>query len=861
MSLPQTIAHYKITAKLGEGGMGEVWRATDTKLGRDVAIKILPEAFAQDADRMARFTREAQVLAALNHPNIAAIYGVEERSLIMELVEGEPLHGPEPLETALSYARQIADALEAAHEKGIVHRDLKPANILVTPQGVVKVLDFGLAAVAQTSSGDPTTSPTLTISPTRAGMILGTAAYMSPEQARGKPVDRRADIWAFGVVLYETLTGEPIFQGETISDTLAAVLTREPDLTRVPVKVRRLLQSCLQKDPKQRLQAIGDWRLPLEDVPQPQPAPATRNRLPWALAAALAAALAITMWAPWRARPGPRPLARLDVDLGSDVSLGSSRGADVIISPDGTRLVYVSKSRLFTRRLNQPKATELAGTEGAFAPFFSPDGQWVAFFTEGKLKKVSVQGGAPIDLANVPVGLGGSWGDDGNIVAGLAGALAQVPSGGGAPTALTQQMAGAANRWPQILPGGKAVLFIAAAAFAGGDGNIEVLSLDDHRRKILQRGATFARFLSSGHLVYLHNGTLFAAPFDLARLEIRGTPAPVLEEVAYEGRYGSAQLDFSATGTLLYRSGGAQAGDAVTIEWLDGSGKAQPLRLKQGEYSFPRLSPDGSRLAVGLTTDIWVYEFERQTMTRLTHGLGALMPVWTPDARHIVFRGPTGIFRIRSDGSANPELLITGKNTQFPFSFSPDGKRLAFSELNPDGVLTTWTAPVESDGAGLRVGKPEAFVQTPLQIRSPRFSADGRWLAYSSNESGTDQVYVRAFPDRGGNKWQISNDGGMYPTFSRSGRELFFRNLDNQIMMAPYTVAGDSFVPEKPRRWSEKSLAATGTVGNYDLAPDGKRVVALLPVESPEARKAQNHVTFLLNFFDYLRQRVPVGDK
>jgi serine/threonine-protein kinase len=844
---------------IGSGGMGEVYRATDTKLRRDVAIKILPEAFAADPDRMARFTREAQVLAALNHPNIAAIYGIEQGALVMELIEGEQLHGPQPLETALDYARQIADALAAAHDKGITHRDLKPANIMVTPQGVVKVLDFGLAAVAQSSSGDPTTSPTLTISPTRAGMILGTAAYMSPEQARGKPVDKRADIWAFGVVLYEMLTGEQLFQGETISDTLAAVLTKEPDLARVPAKVRRLLQSCLQKDPKQRLQAIGDWRL-LAEQEGDQGVARRPGGLPHWAGATLAIIAAIAIWAPWRGRPGAQPLARLDVDLGSDVSLGSPRGTDVIISPDGTRLVYVSKSRLFTRRLDQPKAAELAGTEGAFAPFFSPDGQWVAFFTVGKLKKVSVQGGAPIDLCNVPFGGGGSWGEDGNIVAALSAPLSQVPSGGGAPTALTQEMAGETNRWPQILPGGKAVLFTAVAAFTGGDGNIEVLSLGDRRRKLLQRGATFARFLSSGHLVYLHNGTLFAAPFDLARLEIRGTPVPVLEEVAYESKYGSAQFDFSATGALLYRSGGAQAGEAVTIEWLDGSGRTQPLPLKPGDYSYPRLSPDGSRLAVGLTTDIWVYEFARQTMTRLTHGLGALIPVWTPDARHIVFRGPTGIFRTSSDGSAKPELLITGKNPLFPGSFSPDGKRLAGTEINPDGVIGTWTAPVDYDGAGLRAGKSEAFVQTPLEVRSPRFSADGRWLAYSSNESGTEQVYVRAFPDRGG-KWQISNDGGMYPTFSRSGRELFFCNLDNQIMMAPYTVQGDSFVPEKPRRWSEKSLAAIGTSGNYDLAPDGKRILALLRVDSPEARKAQNHVTFLLNFFDYLRQRVPVGGK
>jgi serine/threonine-protein kinase len=392
MSAPQTIAHYRITAKLGQGGMGEVWRATDTKLNRDVAIKVLPEAFAQDADRMARFEREAQVLASLNHPNIAAIYGVEERALVMELVEGEQLHGPLSLETALNCARQIAEALEAAHEKGITHRDLKPGNIMVTPQGVVKVLDFGLAAVAQTSSGDPTTSPTLTISPTRAGMILGTAAYMSPEQARGTPADKRADIWSFGVVLYEMLTGEQLFQGETVSDTLAAVLTKEPDLARVPVKVRQLLERCLKKDPQQRLRDIGDAFSLLAEAPQAQQ---TASRLPWAIAGALALVAAVAFWAPWRARPTKpmQPLLRLPLDLGSDALLGSYAGADAILSPDGSRIVYVSNARLFRRRLDQTEATELPGTEGAYAPFFSPDGQWVGFFVRGELKKASVEGG------------------------------------------------------------------------------------------------------------------------------------------------------------------------------------------------------------------------------------------------------------------------------------------------------------------------------------------------------------------------------------------------------------------------------------------------------------------------------------
>jgi serine/threonine-protein kinase len=418
----------------------------------------------------------------------------------------------------------------------------------------------------------------------------------------------------------------------------------------------------------------------------------------------------------------------------------------------------------------------------------------------------------------------------------------------------------AANRWPQILPGGKAVLVTAFTSMYGMDGaNIEVISLSDGRRKTVQRGGTFGRFLPSGHLVYLHNGTLFAVPFDLEGLETQGTPVPVLQEVAYDTRYGSAQLDFSQAGTLLYRSGGAEV-RLVTVQWLDSGGKPQPLLLKPRDYFYPRLSPDGSRLALSSSDGIWVYELQRETMTRLTQASGASYPVWTPDGRYIALTNGRGMFWSRSDGSGKPQPLTQSNNPQMPSSFTPDGKRLAFSEPNPDGMLGIWTVAVGSDGAGLRAGKPEAFLQTALQMRSTRFSPDGRWLAYSSNESGTEQVYVRAFPDKG-SKWQISNGGGMFPIFSQSGRELFFHNLDNQIMVAAYTVKGDSFLPDKPRMWSEKRLADLGVFGNYDLAPDGKRIVALLPDEGTEGQKAQNHVIFLQNFFDALRRRVPVEHK
>jgi serine/threonine-protein kinase len=438
--------------------------------------------------------------------------------------------------------------------------------------------------------------------------------------------------------------------------------------------------------------------------------------------------------------------------------------------------VYVSQNRLFTRRLDQPKATELADTARAYAPFFSPDGQWVAFFAQGKLKKISVEGGSAIALCDAAGGngLGGSWGEDGNIIAALENTipLSRVPSAGGVPTHVSELGQGeVTHRWPQILPGGKAVLFTAHIYTTGfDDATVEVMSLADHRRKTLVRGGTFGRYSPSGHLVYINKGTLFAVPFDVDTLAVRGTPSPVLDQVAYSPGVGSAQFDFSRSGTLVYQSGGAVGGGLFTAQWLDGAGRTQPLLAKADNYLYPRLSPDGQRLAVS-AADIWIYEWQRDTMTRLTFS-GEAAPVWSPDGRYIVFRAPGGMFLTRSDGAGKPQPLTQSKVRQTPYSFTPDGKRLAFHEVSATG-FHLWTVPLESDGTGLRAGKPEPFLQTQFSERSPSFSPDGRWLAYASDESGSYQVYVRAFPDRGG-KWQISNGGGLYPVFSRNGRELFF---------------------------------------------------------------------------------------
>ena len=843
--------------------MGEVYRATDTRLGRDVAIKIAKEQFSE------RFEREARAVAALNHPHICHLYDVGPNYLVMELVEGTPLKGPLPLEKAVEYAGQILDALDAAHKKGITHRDLKPANILITKQGI-KLLDFGLAK--QTS---PLKETDVTRALTGQGQILGTLQYMSPEQLQGKEVDARSDLFSFGCVLYEMLTGKRAFEGSNPASVIAAILEREPAPLEVARPLDRVVRRSLAKDPDQRFQTARDLKAALSWVLEqpPQINAPSRSRLGWVAAMALAIIAIIAALGWWRStRPVAqplKPLARLDVDLGPDVSLGSGTGDDIIISADGTRLAYVSQNRLFTKQLDQARAAELSGTEGAYAPFFSPDGRWIAFFAPGKLKKISVEGGAAIPLSDCPgTARGGSWGEDGSIIAALTGTggLSRIPTAGGAPVPITEldrQHGEITHRWPQILPGGKAVLFTANTATFGFDGgNIEVLSLADNRRKTLQRGATYGRYLPSGHLIYINQGTLFALPFDLDRLEVRGTPAPVLQRVFYSAQDGSAQLGFSPTGTLVYRSGGS-AGGLVTVQWLDGTGKTQTLLAKPGPYSRPRLSADGQRLALdvseGSNQGVWVYELERNHLRQLTFGLSTILPVWSPDGRYIVFQALGGMFWTRTDGVGKPQALTQSKDLQFPFSFTPDGRRLAYADLSPATGYDIWTVAIDSDGAGLRAGKAEPFWQTPFDEQHPSFSPDGKWLAYSSNDSGTYQVYVRAFPDSGG-KWTVSNDGGAQPMWSRTSRELFFRSADNQIMVAGYTVKGDSFVPDKPRVWSEKRTANFGILTpTADLAPDGKHIAAIMSSERPEDQQARNHVIFLENFFDELRRRAPVG--
>jgi Tol biopolymer transport system component len=901
------LGSYEVTTQIGAGGMGEVYKAHDTKLGRDVAIKVLPEGFAHDADRLTRFQREAKMLASLNHPNIATIHGLEHSHgthfLIMELVTGETLadrikrEGAIPVEEALKLAVQIAEALEAAHERGIIHRDLKPANVKVTSEGKVKVLDFGLAKAfaGKTPDSNPSQSPTLSAVATMQGVLLGTAAYMSPEQARGKPVDKRTDIWAFGCVLYELLTGKQAFNGEDVTAILAAVVRAEPDWQALPAataaKIRDLLRRCLQKDKALRMRDAGDLLIEIQEalaapatVGPATAAPATRGwreRLMQAgLAVFVLTTIALAIVLVLRTPKPPQPM-RLSAEIGADVSLDTSLGPSAVVSPDGTRLALVAigadeKRRIYVRSLDGLQATPLSGTENARNPFFSTDGQWIGFFADGKLKKIPVQGGAAVTLCDAPTDRGGSWGEDGTIVFApdTEVPLSKVSSMGGTPqplTTLDKQAGETTQRWPQVLPGGKAVLFTSGGSGVGAifeDANIVVYSMASGQRKTLQRGGFYARYLPSGHVVYMHGGTLFAVPFDLKRLEVTGQPTPTLETVVASPGVGGAQFSFSDTGNLLYVAGRG-GGQNVSIYWMDREGKFTPLREAPGDYYNPAFSPDGKRLALeifdGKRRDIWVYEWERDTPTRLTFaGDENANPVWTPDGQRIVYSsrekgGTHNLWWIRADGGGNAQRLAESKSAQSAGSWRPDGKILAFSQDNPSMNFDILTLPIEGDEkSGWKPGEPKPFLNTPSAELEPAFSPDGRWLAYMSSDSGSYEVYVRPFPGPGG-KWQISTGGGVLPKWSRNGKELFYRTVDSKIMVVTYSASGDSFHYDKPQLWSPGQFTELGLFTyNFDLHPDGKRFAVLKAPGTGQAAAA-NKVGFIFNFFDELRRRVPTG--
>jgi serine/threonine-protein kinase len=678
------------------------------------------------------------------------------------------------------------------------------------------------------------------------------------------------------------VTGKRAFHGETTSDILAGVLKEEPDWSRTPAKVQPLLRRCLAKDPKQRLRDIGD-AMPLLDG-QSELAPARSQPWPWLVSAVFAIAFCIAGIGWWRSsRSAPlRPLIQLTAELSPDTTINRFRGGDQLaISPDGTRLVVAVRNlaggnyHLVTRRLDQSEFAPLSGTEGANQPFFSPDGQWIAFFADSKLKKVPVQGGSALTLCEAPNPVGGSWGDDNKIIAALndaQGILWRISSSGGAPmpaTQLDRKNDERTQRGPQVLPGSQAILFTSSRG--SGDADIDVLSFKTGERKTLQRAGAFGRYLvtsnEAGYLVYMREDTLFAAPFDPGSLAVTGASQPVLEDVGVAGLDSAWNFALSRTGTFVYASWRSLF--PWSIFWLNSAGKTEPLHSTPGIYGHPRFSPDGKRLLFGITaplqTDVWVKDLERGATSRLTSLPGRNnLAAWSPDGRNIVFEthgsAAPGMYWIRADGSGDPQRLTDGKPRQVPSSFSPDGKRLAYTQQSADGVRSEiWIAPVEGDRDHPRLGKAELFLRTPFSPGQAVFSPDGRWLAYLSNETGTYEVYVRPFPGPGGSQ-QISTGGGMWPIWSRNRQELFFRSADQRIMVAKYVVTGDSFSAGKPQVWSEKRLVE-GDSSTYDLAPDGKRFAVVLNSDGSSEPKPFTHVTVLLNFVDELKRRVPAGEK
>ncbi len=889
---------YEVLSAIGAGGMGEVYRAHDTKLGRDVAIKVLPPNFVNDPERLSRFQREARMLAALNHANIATIYGLEQSDgvtcLVMELVPGETLQerikrdGAIPIEEALKIAGQIAEALEAAHEKSIIHRDLKPANVKVTPEGKVKVLDFGLAKAFEgdTASDDMTNSPTLTCAATMQGVILGTAAYMSPEQARGKSVDKRTDIWAFGCLLFELVSGKQAFAGEDTTEILAAVVKSEPDWGQLPAAtpptVRSLLKRCLQKDRTLRLRDAGDARIEINEALS---APATTNseltvpakgarafgpsQLLLGLAALLIVA-AIASLATWNLKPSgsllPQPVSRVTITLPPGQQLaGMDAAPAVALSPDGSHLAYVARQggaqQIYLRQMDSLEAKPIPGTDGAVDPFFSPDGQWLGFFADGKVKKVSVSGGTTLLVGEAASPNGASWGSQGTIALSPTNVspILQVPDAGGAATSISRfEKRENSHRWPQFLPDGKTVLF-AAGFTAGNWTNVEITAQppgSGARRDLIL--GTAPHYAPSGHLIYAQGGSLMAVPFDPQRLAVTGTAVPVVEGVQQSGVSGHAQYSLSDNGSLVYVPGGFQSNQSKLV-WVNRNGTEQPLAAPGHNYVYPRIAPDGRRATLAIAEDqgaqVWLYDLQER-LTRLTfEGAANNVPTWSPDGKRVAFLSYNGgqaegqnILWQLADGSGGPERLTTGDFLHAPLSFSPDGQLLAFIESNPATGYDIWVLHISDR-------KAQPFIRTQFNESAPEFSPpDGRWLAYVSNESGRNEIYVQAYPGPGG-KWQISTDGGTEPVWNHNGRELFYR--DRNKMMAVDITTQPGFSAGKPRLLFEGSYLATpATFPNYDVSLDGQRFLMLKPMASAEPPPTQINV--VLNWFEELKQKVPV---
>jgi serine/threonine-protein kinase len=871
------LGSYEILEPIGAGGMGEVYRARDTKLGREVAIKVLPEAFAQNQERLARFEREARLLASLNHPNIATLFGLEQSDgvvfLAMELAEGETLaqrlrRGPIPVKDTLPIFKQIAEALEAAHEKGIIHRDLKPANIKVSSEDKVKVLDFGLA---KAMSGDPvkgelSESPTITRDATATGVILGTAAYMSPEQARGRTVDKRTDIWALGCCLYEALTGKTPFVGETVTDTLAKIVEREPYWEALPKgtpsPVHRLLRRCLRKDQNRRFRDAGDVRIEIEEALEKGTgsevsSPKTMSRaVPWVVVALMAVIVgAVVLWSIIRATPGITSLMRLELPMAMPLSFEGVGASSLAVSPDGTTLGCVvtegDRRQIVLRSLDEAEDHPIPGTVNGVGPFLSRDGQWLGFFADGKLKKVSIGGGTPQTLCDAPIPFGATWSANDIIVFAPLdySGLAKVSATGGEVHALTNldaENGELAHRWPHFLPGGEAVLF---TTYTERGSQIVVQRLGSDERQVLVEGGADARYLATGHLAYLQgSSSLVVAPFDRHNLRLTGPPIPIVDDVATAR--GAGQFAFSHLGWLAYvPSVGPQQG----LVWVDRTGDAEQLTAPPRAYSFARLSPDGQRLTVFIEgePDVWVLDLARNTITRLTfEGLSG-PGIWSPDGAYLAFSswrgGHRNIFRMRADGRGDVEQLTTTELTSNANSWSPDGRTIVFTERHPESGRDLILLDLE-EGKDLR-----PFLRTPFNEGAAKFSPNGKRLAYVSDESGQAEIYVRPYPGPG-RKWQISAGGGTEPAWAPDGRMLFYRS--GYRMMAVEITLQPDFRPGKPRLLFERPYRKALWGANYDVAPDGARFVM---IQGGEDLTSDSGVKIVLNWFEELKEPVPTN--
>jgi Tol biopolymer transport system component/tRNA A-37 threonylcarbamoyl transferase component Bud32 len=888
---------FDVVAPLGAGAMGEVYRARDTKLNRTVALKVLPERMADDPERLARLKREAQTLASINHPGIAAIYGFEdagrERALVLELVEGQTLeeriaHGAIPVDDALPIALQIAAALEAAHEAGIIHRDLKPANVKITPDGVVKLLDFGIAkaveaetpiGVTQSPTLAPTFTPTQAIGSTAAGTIMGTATYMAPEQARGKAVDRRADIWAFGCVLYEMLAGRRAFDGDSISDVIAAILRSEPDWTTLPAStptaIRRLLRRCLEKERRERLQAIGDARIEIREAITSGPdtpahaGPARKAHgfptIP-VVAAAVVAAL-VAGGAAWRLKPAPAPAAQVTrsilaiqpfdqraVRLTSEPRRRDRIG--VALSPDGQTLVIRALGEqtelLYVRRLDRLEMTPLAGTERADGPFFSSDGAWVAFRDGDELKKVPIGGGVVSVITRIPGSgpttrpFGGSW-QDNVIVFATAEGLWQVDANGGEPRSISKPAADEnLHILPVLLPGTRAVLFtVTTDAFRWDNARIVARDLAGGTSKVVLENAADPHYSSSGHLLFMRGGTLMAVTFDPSRLEVTGNPAAIAQNVMQAVNTGNSSTDSGAaqvavagSGALVYATGGPAPQAPRALVWVDRSGTIAPVAVPERQYSAPRLSPDGRRFAVTIGPDserrVWVGDVQRGGLSPVTAAdEGAFWNIWSPDGATLAYSSFSRKMSLRqADGTGQPELLYAAPFSASPSSYTNQGRLLAYVEVGR-GSQDIWVQDL-SDPARPR----RALIDTDALENFPEFSPDGKWLAYVSNDSGRAEVFVQPFPGPGP-RVQVSFNGGSAPAWNRDGTELYFNQggAASTMMAVGIRATQAGLTADTPRKLFEGRYSFTGPARGYDVTPDGQRFLMVqardLPPQPP----------------------------